>query len=274
MLIDFHTHTFPKAIAEKTLSMLLYNMTHTYNIDQRLNYSGTPDALEDSMIQTGVDISVTMPIATKPQQFDTINEFAKSTRSEKIIPFGAIHPMSEDIDSKLSYLYEEGFSGIKLHPDYQGVYADDSEFISLVRKATDKGMYVMIHSGQDTGIKPPFRAEVGRIKTLLNKVDEEFVILAHMGGFAEWDAVLKDLAKTRAYFDTSVVSRFIPMPQYREIIAEHGADRILFGSDQPWESPQDTLKFLKKANLTPDEEALITYKNAAKILGIPIPKKI
>lgn len=268
MLIDFHVHMFPEAIAEKTLAMLLKNMRETYNIDQSLSYGGTMPELLCDMEKTGVDISVIQPIATKPTQHKSINDFALSVRSERIISFGSLHPYGDNIDYELCDLKEKGFVGIKLHPDYQGVDADDEKFIDLVKKATEMGMYVTVHSGHDTGIVPPFGGAVDKIIRLLNKVDESCVILAHMGAFNQWDEVEKYLIKSKAYFDISVVSRFMDIGQYRRIIENHGSDRILFGSDSPWESPKDTLEFLIKSGITGDDLERITHINAEKILGI------
>ncbi len=268
MLIDFHVHTFPEAIAERTFSMLLNNMRKTYDIDQKLSYGGTVALLLEDMKRTGVDISVIMPIATKPQQHITINNFAHDITSEKIISFASLHPYGENLSDELDSLKARGFCGIKLHPDYQAVEADDEKFISLVKNATEKGMYVTVHSGHDTGIRPPFKGSADKIRTLLNKVDDSFVILAHMGAFNQWDEVEKYLINTKAYFDISVVSRFIKPSQYRRIIENHGADKILFGSDSPWESPTDTLNFLKSSGVSQHELELITHKNAEEILNL------
>lgn len=268
MLIDFHVHTFPEAIAERTLAYLLGKMRDTYRVNQKVNYGGTPKLLLESMRQTGVDISVTMPIATKPSQYNSINNFAEKIRSDKIISFGTIHPMNSDIKEKVQSLKERGFIGIKLHPDYQGVNADDDKFVELVKCATGNGLYVTIHAGHDIGILPPFKSDLSRLIPMLKKVDESFVILAHMGGFNQWDDVEKYLINSKAYFDLSVVSRFIDAEQYRRIIDNHGADKILFGSDMPWELPTDTLKLLEKSGVCGEEFELITHKNAEKILGI------
>ena len=209
MLIDFHVHTFPEAIAEKTLLYLLGKMRDTYKINQKVNYGGTPALLLESMKKTGVDISVTMPIATKPSQYTSINKFAKEITCDKIISFGTIHPQDTDIEYKVSELLDMGFKGIKLHPDYQGVNADSDEFIHLVKYATEKGMYVTIHSGHDIGIIPPFKSDLARIRTMLSKVDESFVILAHMGAFNQWDDVEQYIINSKAYFDISIVSNYI-----------------------------------------------------------------
>lgn len=268
MLIDFHVHMFPESIAEKTFAMLLKNMRETYNIKQELSYGGTLPELLADMDKNDVDISVIEPIATKPTQHKSINDFALLVRSDRIISFGSLHPYGDNIDYELCELLEKGFIGIKLHPDYQGVEADDERFIALVKKATEKGMYVTIHSGLDLGVYPPNKGTVDKMVRLLDKVDESRVILAHLGAFNQWDDVEKYLVKRRAYFDISVVSRFVSVSQYRRIIENHGTDRILFGSDSPWESPKDTLEFLIKSGIDGDDLERITHINAEKILGI------
>ena len=268
MLIDFHVHTFPDAIAEKTLAYLLGKMRDTYKINQKLNYGGTPKLLLENMRETGVDISVTMPIATKPSQYASINRFAKEITSDKIISFGTIHPQDTDIGYKLTELSDMVFNGIKLHPDYHDTNADSDEFIKLVKCATEKGMYVTSHSGHDIGIPAPFKADLARIRPMLNKVDDSFVILAHMGAFNQWDDIEKYLINSKAYFDVSIVSNYITPEQYRRIIENHGADKILFGSDMPWESAVDTLRFLKASGISDDDFELITHKNAERILGL------
>ena len=69
------------------------------------------------------------------------------------------------------------------------------------------------------------------------------------------------------YFDTAVVSRYIDRETDKRIIDRHGADKILFGSDAPWEDPRDTYAFLTDAGLSSEEIELIKHKNAEKILG-------
>ena len=51
-------------------------------------------------------------------------------------------------------------------------------------------------------------------------------------------------------------------------IDKKGTDRILFGSDCPWNAPSWDVGMLKTMGLTPDEEEKIFYKNAEKILGL------
>lgn len=267
MLIDFHTHVFPDKIAHNTIAMLKKNMSDVYGIKQDVTYWGDVAGLKASMERSGVDLSVIMPIATKPHQHTTINNFAEEiTDNESIISFASLHPYQEDTDETLREIARRGFRGIKLHPDYQGVYADDERFIHIVKKAAELGLYVMIHAGRDLGVKPPNKGAAKHLRPLLGAVDTSRVILAHMGSFLEWDEAERFARETDAYFDISVVSRYIAPDRYRRIIETRGADRVLFGSDSPWEDPRETLAFLKESGVSSDELELITHKNAEMIL--------
>lgn len=269
MVIDFHVHLFPEEIAERTLEILHKNMIRVYKTDQPPCYNGTIEGLAKAMDDNGVDMSVIMPIATKVTQSGTINSFAKKISNGKtVISFGSLHPYQEDAFDTLKLLAEQGFKGIKLHPDYQRVACDDERFINVVKSAGELGLHTVIHAGIDPGVEPPCMAAADKLIRFLNRVDASRVTLAHLGAFAQWDEVEKHFIDTPAYFDTAALCRFIDTEQYKRIIDRHGADRIVFGSDMPWEAPADTYKKLAELNLSDEEMELITHKNAMKILGL------
>ena len=87
MVIDFHTHIFPDKIAAKTIEHLAWVGGITAATD------GTLSGLLSSMERCGVDLSVILPVATKPSQFESIQSFAKSINEQypgKLISFGGI----------------------------------------------------------------------------------------------------------------------------------------------------------------------------------------
>ena len=267
MLIDFHVHVFPDKLAKKTFAVLRKNMCDVYGINQEMSYGGTLAELKEAMAEKNVDVSVIMPIATKVTQYGTINAYAEEiTDGTSIISFASLHPYQDNVEEALRDIVSRGFKGIKLHPDYQGVYADDEKFIALVRRAAELGLYITIHAGKDLGIYPPYRATAEHLRPMLGRVDSSRVILAHMGAFMEWDEAERFIGDFDMYFDTSVVSRYMSLEQYRRIIDRRGADKILFGSDSPWEDPRQALAFLKDSGVSEEETELITHKNAEKIL--------
>ena len=62
MIIDFHTHTFPDAIAEKTIAYL------TEKGGIKPYREGTLSSLIENMKLSGVDYSVVLPVVTAPKQ--------------------------------------------------------------------------------------------------------------------------------------------------------------------------------------------------------------
>ena len=70
------------------------------------------------------------------------------------------------------------------------------------------------------------------------------------------------------YFDTAAISNVISKEQYARIVKSHGADKILFATDSPWEDVDKTLAALNQLGLDEEEVEKIKYKNALKILGI------
>ena len=56
--------------------------------------------------------------------------------------------------------------------------------------------------------------------------------------------------------------------QLTRMIKDHGAHRILFGSDTPWADQEEAVSILRSLPLTPEEQEQILWKNAAALLNI------
>ena len=118
-MIDFHTHIFPDKIAEKTIP-------HLSEVCKTEPFAdGKRDGLLGSTKEAELDCSIVLPVVTAPKQFESIHRFAIRFMEGKIISFGGIHPDNEDYKEKLRWIKEQGFKGIKLHPDYQDTYFND-----------------------------------------------------------------------------------------------------------------------------------------------------
>ena len=91
------------------------------------------------------------------------------------------------------------------------------------------------------------------------------LILAHLGGYEMPDEVLQKLVGAPVYMDTAAVLRLYP-EKCREIILRHGADKILFASDSPWDSQKDYIEILKSFRLGEEAEEKIFHLNAERIL--------
>ena len=82
-VIDFHTHVFPEAIAEKTISMLAQKS------NSQPFGNGTFSSLLSNMQTSGVTHSVTLPVVTRPKQFDSILKYAIAMNIRRFLPLAA-----------------------------------------------------------------------------------------------------------------------------------------------------------------------------------------
>ena len=265
MIIDFHTHIFPDKIAEGAVASLKESASGgKYNV---VNYTdGTLSGLSKAMEETGVDLSIVLPVATNPRQTQSINNFAETVRDEKVISFGGIHPLCENTDEILEDLKKRGFKGIKLHPEYQQCNIDSPESIKILKKAEELELYTVVHAGIDVGIKPPLHCSPKQLKNALNYVSGKFIIAAHMGGFDMFDEVEELLVGTELYFDTAAICKLIKKEQFERIIKNHSSEKILFATDSPWGNAKDYIEIIKNLDITEAEFENITCKNALNIL--------
>ena len=87
---------------------------------------------------------------------------------------------------------------------------------------------------------------------------------ANLGGFMMWDDVEKYIVGTNLILDTSMLSRYITCEQCERIIRRHGFDKVVCGSDSPWEDLNDNREFLLKCGFLDAEIA--EMDNTAKRL--------
>ena len=272
MLIDFHTHVFPDKIAGRTLEILENNIIKIQHREYPPVSDGTLSGRVESMEKYDVTASVVMPIATTVKQSASINKFAAKINNteingRKIYSFGSLHPMQENWEETLEEIAGLGLRGIKLHPEYQETFIDSPESVRLLKKAEELGLKVMIHAGADIGMPPPVHCSPQALAGLLDKIGGDNIIAAHMGGWRLWEDVYKYLKGSPIMFDACYVGGFIDPDLFVKLVEEHGSDKILFGTDMPWQSAGATREFIDGFGF--DNETLdnIYYKNALRLLG-------
>lgn len=262
MIIDFHTHCFPDALAERVVPAL----AEIANIEPFC--PGTVSGLLTSMKQAGVDYSVMLQIATKPSQNHTVNTWAIERNEPGIIAFGSIHPLGDDWSDELDRLAAAGIKGIKLHPEYQQFYVDADFMRPIYARLRELGLIVVFHAGIDVGIAPPVHGTPQHFANILDLLPEGRTVLAHMGGWMSWDAVENLLVGSHLLFDTSYSSEFMDPEQTHRMIRNHGADKFLMGSDSPWEAQTTAIHAIQQLGLSNSDEQAILGGNAARLLNL------
>lgn len=264
MLIDFHVHAFPDAVAEKAIPRLSACSGGVVPA-----YDGKISSLKLYMLENHVDYAVVLNIATNPHQQKKVNDFALSMlRDEMLIPFGSIHPESTDALSELERLKAAGIKGIKLHPDYQNFFVDEARMFPIYRKIADLGLITVFHAGVDIGYPKPVHCTPQRLFKILDLFGEAPVVAAHFGGYMLWEEGLQVLCGTKIYLDTAFSYGKIPPQIAKAVIEAHDPNRILLGSDMPWSTAANEERLIRSLQLDTVVTDAILFNNAKRLLSI------
>ena len=270
MLIDFHTHAFPDALAPRAIGTLAERAHMTPETD------GTVSALLTRMNEWHVDRAVVLNIATNAHQQTKVNRFAIDTlhaHGDRLTPLGSIFPIDSADDmgrlAEMDMLTNAGIPGLKLHPDYMEHFIDDPAYTPILDRASEMGMFVVLHTGLDVYSPDCIYATPDRIRTVLRRHPKLTLICAHYGGNCLWDEVEEKIAGERCYIDISIgVKMGLSVEQARRILFRHDPERILFGSDCPWGDVPGNLAFLDAMKLPAAMVDKILYTNGAALLGL------
>jgi hypothetical protein len=260
-IIDFHVHAFADSLAPAAVPALEAAGELT------ARYDGTVGGLLAAMDRTGVEISVVQPVATKPGQVAAINDWAASIASDRIIAFGAMHPDLPDPGAEMARMRSLGLRGFKMHPEHQSCAPDDPRMGPVFSSAIEQGMIAFFHAGADV-IHPTVLGTPDSFERVLDAWPGLTMVLAHLGGFREWQGVSERLAGRDVWLDTAYTPGHLPAEEFVAIVRAHGADRVLFGSDGPWTDAAEEIALLREIGLTAEELEGVLGGNAERLLGL------
>ena len=257
LIIDFHAHAFPEAIAEKAVE----NLEEHYRI--KIENQGCLANLVNNLKEAQVDKAVLLSAATNELQVRKTNDWLVQSKSDQIIPFGTLHPRYANFLQELSFLKSEGIKGIKFHSDFQRFNIDDKRMWPIY-EAIAEDFIVLFHVGDERLNYSSPR----KLAKILDAFPKMKVVAAHLGGYMRWDEVETCLLGRELYFDTS--SSFWRLSQNRilELIVAHGIDKVLFGTDYPIKTCREEIDNVLNLPLSLEEKKKILGLNAAKLLEI------
>ena len=267
MIIDFHAHIFPDALADRARETLIKN-TEKFGNNYQPVHDMTKAGLVRAMAEYGIDKCVIQPIATKPSQNKTMNEWAAGAADDRVVAFGSIHPDTQDYKSEIDRIAALGLKGLKFHAEYQLFYPDEPRMLRLYDYAFSRGLIVLHHAGYDPGTPPPFHTSPARFAEALRQMQGGVMVLAHLGGHAQWDDVERYLVGKDVYFDTSMGTSFYGAERLTRVIRNHGADKVLFASDSPWSNGKEEIAAIRSLPLTQEQIDAVLGGNARRLLGI------
>ncbi len=279
MVIDFHTHIFPKAIRENRKAYfasepafkLLYSSPGS-------NLVGAQEIVA-AMDRQGVDKSVIFGFPWKKSQtFIKHNDYileAVARYPKRLIGLCCLDPFSRDAVTEAVRCLDGGLLGIGELAFYQSGIDDEAleKMAPLMQVCRDKDLPVLIHTNEPVGHMYPGKTPntLKQIYDLIKKFPENVIVLAHWGGGIFFFALLKKEVKAslgNVYFDTAA-SPFLYAPEiYRYAKDIVGLDKILFGSDFPLIKPARYFQELDMSGLSKAEIESICGLNAAQLFKL------
>jgi predicted TIM-barrel fold metal-dependent hydrolase len=216
-----------------------------------------------------------LPRLTNDEVADVVKRYP-----DQFVGFASVDPWKGKwaIDEMTRAVTELGLIGAKFHPGIQAFYPNDARFYPLYQRINELGVPALFHTGTNglgagtpggLGIKMDFTRPI-----YLDHVAADFPELTVIGAHPAWPWHEEMLAiiqhKSNVFMDLSGWSpKYIP-----KVIMEEARnrlqDRILFGSDFPFITPERWLQdFYTIEGFTPEVRQKILKGNATRLLKIP-----
>lgn len=249
----------------------MFNIKKKDFFNNYLNQEHTENDILANMAEANIEKSIVFPYPSIAVDLEKANHYtiAISRRyPDKLIPFTII-------DHKPAYWFENGVKGFKEHvygqrlqrgPDGKDIFSQ--EFKDTYRYMEQHGIPLLLHAG------------VNRVERLKQDIFKDtphlIVILAHLGAdFPETNNHRPQLEQIKTtlcalkdyptlYFDISAIKEPEILQAGLDIV---GSEKLIFGSDFPFEKPLETFLLLKSLkNISAQELENILYNNIIKLL--------
>jgi hypothetical protein len=170
---------------------------------------------------------------------------------EKIIGFGAIDPGVDPLEETLEEIVSLNLKGVKLGPIYQNIHPTDPRMMRVYEFCEAHSLAIMIHQGTTFVRTGPLKYALPiQLEDVALAFPELRMIIAHLGH--PWIAETLVLIRKHPhlYSDISAL-HYRPWQFYNALILakEYGVlDKILFGSDYPFTTPEAQIEGLRNIN--------------------------
>lgn len=258
--IDIHAHVYPDAIAGKAAQ----SIRNFYGLEGE-GMDGTAGMLMQQGARAGITKYLILPVAVKPEQVSSINDYihSKTLEQDCFLGFGTVHAGMEDIIGEAERIADMGLKGIKIHPDCQRFDIDDPRLYPLYETVQGK-LPMMIHMGD---VKYD-HSHPARLRRVLELFPDLQVCAAHFGGHTMYETAREYLSDTSCIMDISSTLMFMEKGQAEYYINHYGVERLAFGTDYPvWDPVQEVQRFLS-LNITQTQREQIAHKTAERFLNL------
>jgi len=175
---------------------------------------------------------------------------------------------ADDLDVAVK---EKGHKGIKFQPLVQRFYPNEKRLRPLFARAEKLGIPVLFHSG--VVAFDNHYAQYGTcvyVDELAGEHPELKIIIAHLGGNYDYEALVISEKNPNVYMDTAYqhffcrrsLPRVTPMDRIKRAVEFAGPHKVLYGSEGT------TTTMILDSDLDPETKKKILWQNAERVLGV------
>ncbi|ETR71658.1 MAG: amidohydrolase 2 [Candidatus Magnetoglobus multicellularis str. Araruama] len=244
MIIDCHTHIFPKAVQENRGNFfdgepgfqLLYE-------NEKSKIVGLEQLIQ-AMDDDRIDRSVVFGFPWKHEDyFKQNNDYileAVTRYPDRLMGFCCLDPYHPDSEKEVERCLKAGLSGVGELGFYTADLGDETikHMLPIMELAHIHNKPVMIHTNEPVGHLYPGKTSlsVGQIYHFVECFPNNTIILAHWGGGVFFYHLLKKEAKdilANVYVDSAASIFLYDQRIWSTACDILGSEKILFGSDYP-----------------------------------------
>ena len=197
---------------------------------------------------------------------------------------GTLHPDAPDAKEELAFLRQHRVRVIKLCSFSQGFVLDGPKAIEMfdtIQSANEKSdtpftvvLDTLRTADRHFSTHPDFNTTPKRLARLVDRYPGINFIGAHMGGLdAPYDEIRRHLTtRSNFYLDTSNAAHTLSDKAFCTLVAHHGPDRIVFGTDWPWFTHKREVhlidSLLDKVGFNEKEKTKVFYANIYRLIEI------
>lgn len=215
-----------------------------------------------SLDEQGLDDLMSICNLDKAIVFHPDNSLVQKAIATRPNVFGLVwaNPYHPDcVKTVATYLEDENFRGIKLHPLLDGYHPNDPAVHPLADLVAERNLPLLIHTGHPIFTLPWSIEELARAKPKTK------VIMGHMGhGNIIYINAAIDAAERQpnVYLETS------GMPMHSKIleaVERVGVEKVLYGSDTPFHRPEVEMLKVKLSGLNESDQEMVLGKNTENL---------
>ena len=278
MIIDFHTHIFPKIIKENREKFFINEPAFKMLYDSPKSKIACVEDILAMMDEEGIDRSVVFGFPWQNNDtFKMNNDYiieAIIKYSDRLTGFSCFDIFHPDSAKEAERCLNSGLSGVGELADYNDSNKNFIDYLKPVMSiCKSKQTPVMIHTNEPVGHIYPGKTQnlLSQIYNISKTFPENLIVFAHYGGGIFFYNLLKKEVKDvfkNTFFDTAASPYLYDERIWKFAYEIAGPEKILFGTDYPLIRPSVYFKQINESELSDIQKNNIFSNNAKKILNI------